>query len=272
MSFPQSRLQLSDRLYRKFLVAYSSEYRQKYGDEMAQVFRDLCLEIYHERGAAGLMVLWTSTLLDLFKTAIEDRWNTLPFPASHALVPIGSWAAIIAGLLSILFAFTHASPNHIDWVFRLKWVWPALGMLYLVALIGFGAKLMELSQSVGVGLIVALAGALVMFVAGFLIYSVSRIWISFRDGLLIVSVGIILMALFPRGSSYPRPLRILILTLGIFAMLTTLFVPAGYMGYLFDWDTTLFASLMGLCWIALGMIMLTGRLRVDAAQKKEKEK
>jgi hypothetical protein len=50
MSLPQSRLQLSDRLYRKFLVAYSSEYWEKFGDEMAQVFRDLCLEVYRERG------------------------------------------------------------------------------------------------------------------------------------------------------------------------------------------------------------------------------
>jgi hypothetical protein len=122
---------------------------------------------------------------------------------------------------------------------------------------------------VGVGLTVALAGALVMFVSGLFIYSVARIWVSFRDGLLIAAVEYILIALAPRGAPHPTWSRILVLTLGIFTLLTALFVPAGYMGYLFEGDSSLFTSLMGLCWIALGLGMLTGRFGDGAAQRKE---
>jgi hypothetical protein len=122
MSLPQSRLQLSDRLYRKFLVAYSSEYWEKFGDEMAQVFRDLCLEVYRERGAAGLVRLWGSTMFDLLKTAVEDRLRSKPIPAARILEPIVGWAALAGGFLTLVFAFTHASSNYIEWVFQLRWL------------------------------------------------------------------------------------------------------------------------------------------------------
>ena len=252
-------LQLSDRIYRKFLVAYSTEYRQEYGDEMAQVFRDLCLEVYRERGGAGLIGLWAATIFDLLKTATEERLDAFPLPSGRILQPLGGWASIVGGLLTIIFAFTHASPNWIDWVFRLNWIWPAMGFLYLLALLGLGAFQRSNQHSVGAGLVIAVTGALVMIVSGFYIYNVSRIWISFRDGLVIGAVGFLVMGLFHRRGDFSPRIKKLLVVLGAFILLTALFVPAGFMGYLFEGDTTLFAISMGLCWIAIGLVLLTGR-------------
>ena len=67
----------SDRVYRWMLAAYPSEFRQRYGPEMAQVFRTCCRASYKSSGAAGVLRLWLPTLWDWFWTAAGERFSAL---------------------------------------------------------------------------------------------------------------------------------------------------------------------------------------------------
>ena len=60
------------RVYRALLSAYPREFRDAYGDEMTQVFRDLCRE-ERRSGVTGLLRLWARVALDLASTAAVER-------------------------------------------------------------------------------------------------------------------------------------------------------------------------------------------------------
>jgi hypothetical protein len=60
----------SDRLYCALLLAYPRSFRQRFGPEMAQVFRD-CVRDAHQKG--NLLELWARTLGDLLATAPTEH-------------------------------------------------------------------------------------------------------------------------------------------------------------------------------------------------------
>jgi hypothetical protein len=60
------------RVYRALLSAYPREFRDAYGTEMTQVFRDLCRE-ERRSGMIGLVRLWARVALDLASTAAAER-------------------------------------------------------------------------------------------------------------------------------------------------------------------------------------------------------
>jgi hypothetical protein len=65
-------LRASERVYRALLAAYPREFRDAYGQQMRQAFRDLCRQ---ERwgGVMGLVRLWARTIVDLVSTAVVER-------------------------------------------------------------------------------------------------------------------------------------------------------------------------------------------------------
>jgi hypothetical protein len=91
-------LLISDRVYRILLAAYPVEFRQRYGPEMAQVFRTSCRTAYLASGTGGVARLWLPTLWDwawsstgewfssLFKRS--KMYNIHPWRASNQLIPI----------------------------------------------------------------------------------------------------------------------------------------------------------------------------------------
>lgn len=248
-------LRISELLFSKFMYAYSAKYREEFGDEIAQVFRDLCQDIYQHQGAAGLAKLLLEAIWDLLKTAAEERLGHGPGPSKQQLVLFGSWSAIGAGLVTFVFALTHASPDWIHWVFKLEWIWPVLGMLYLAGLIGIRAYQHLREESSGIVQTVAFVGAGVMTASGFLMLFLNRIWISYGNGLIVLAAGLLMMALkmlHIRGRSH---LSVALLCTGIFTLLLSLFIPSRYMGELFDGDASAFALLMGMSWIAIGLIL-----------------
>lgn len=255
----QRGIQLSDRFFRRLIHVYPTEHRRKFGGEMAQVFRDLCLEVYRREGTVGLAKLWAGTLVDLLRTGLEHRVGALPLPSRRETVTIGAWSAIAAGATTLGFALTHASPNWIDWVFRLKWMWPTIGTLCLIGLFGLAADRRSRRQPLDLGLVVALFGAAVMAISGSLMLFLNRVWISFGNGLLILGGGLVLMGLARLwGAQAPR-FYPLLLTTGAATVLLWLFAPAQYMGRLFRGDGALSAGLMGLGWIATGLALLRDR-------------
>ncbi len=66
-------LSFSDRMYRLLLAGYPAAFRQRYGVEMAQVFRDCCRAAYRANGPLGLTLLWFPTLWDWALTAARER-------------------------------------------------------------------------------------------------------------------------------------------------------------------------------------------------------
>ena len=65
------RRALSRRLYRLLLAAYPSEFRQRFGREMAVVFHDRCRDA--GRAPAALARLWAEALTDFVRTAPAEH-------------------------------------------------------------------------------------------------------------------------------------------------------------------------------------------------------
>jgi hypothetical protein len=68
---------LSGRVYGWLLAAYPAEFRQRYGPEMAQVFRTCCRASYAASGAGGVLRLWLPTLWDWAWSAAGERFSSL---------------------------------------------------------------------------------------------------------------------------------------------------------------------------------------------------
>ena len=102
MQQSQAVLSFSDNLYRRFLRAYPAEYRRGFSDDMAQVFRDLCREIYEREGLVGFLELWLTTLFDLLKTAIEERSKEVVQMTKEKFVRLSGWALMLGGATFIL--------------------------------------------------------------------------------------------------------------------------------------------------------------------------
>lgn len=71
---PLSKAQaIGQQAFAGLLRLYPREYRQVYGAHMAQLFADCSREAAAHSSAAALLALWASTLLDVCKTALEER-------------------------------------------------------------------------------------------------------------------------------------------------------------------------------------------------------
>ncbi len=115
MQQSQAVLSFSDNLYRRFLRAYPAEYRQGFSEDMAQVFRDLCREIYEREGLLGFLELWLTTLFDLLKTAIEERSKEVVQMTKGKFVRLSGWALMLAGATFMLgFAIGGAETSYSD--------------------------------------------------------------------------------------------------------------------------------------------------------------
>jgi len=115
MQQSQAVLSFSDNLYRRFLRAYPAEYRQGFSEDMAQVFRDLCREIYEREGLLWFLELWLTTLFDLLKTAIEERSKEVVQMTKGKFVRLSGWALMLAGATFMLgFAIGGAETSYSD--------------------------------------------------------------------------------------------------------------------------------------------------------------
>jgi len=70
MSFSQKVFQLS-------LLAYPREFRNEYGPQMAQLFRDCHRDEQREHGAPGVARLWLQTFFDIARTAPAEQLENL---------------------------------------------------------------------------------------------------------------------------------------------------------------------------------------------------
>ncbi|QYK51277.1 MAG: hypothetical protein KF701_01995 [Anaerolineales bacterium] len=71
---PLSKAQaIGQQAFAGLLLLYPRQYRQAYGAHMAQLFADCSREAAAHSSGDALLALWASTLLDVCKTALEER-------------------------------------------------------------------------------------------------------------------------------------------------------------------------------------------------------
>ena len=68
-------LQASEQVYARLARLYPPAYRARFGREMGQVFRSICLDAYRQAGAGGVLRLWLPVLWDWAWTAAY-QWLT----------------------------------------------------------------------------------------------------------------------------------------------------------------------------------------------------
>lgn len=103
---------LSTSVYSILLRGYPRSFRQTYGPHMAQVFRDSCLKAHRQSGPAGLPALWAATLIDWFKSVLEEQLNRDTEMTRIKFVRLGGWALMLAGLIYLL-TFLQLDPDRI---------------------------------------------------------------------------------------------------------------------------------------------------------------
>ena len=108
----QGKHPMSERLYAALLILYPKKFRAAYGQQMRLTFRDACRVAYHRNGSGGLLALWLPTLLDLFKSALEER-------ARQGEITMSKERLIaLAGPLSILVGVVWLVPAIVDFALR----------------------------------------------------------------------------------------------------------------------------------------------------------
>lgn len=63
----------SVRFYEILTAAYPARFRQEYGRQMLQVFRDCCVRAIDQNGMLGIARLWAATLLDLVQSLLSEH-------------------------------------------------------------------------------------------------------------------------------------------------------------------------------------------------------
>ncbi len=66
-------MKLSERVYRRLLVAYPANHRRRYGDPMTQLFRD---RLRQDGGGFSTVLVWGHIGFDLVHSAFTERMET----------------------------------------------------------------------------------------------------------------------------------------------------------------------------------------------------
>lgn len=108
-------------LYGLLIALYPQSFRHEYGPHMAQVFRDCCRETYRKDGPLGMVSLWAFTLLDLFKSVVEEHMHKETAMSKANFVRLSGWGLVVAGLSHALGIFASTGQS---------FLWRNLGVRY----------------------------------------------------------------------------------------------------------------------------------------------
>jgi hypothetical protein len=94
---PQS-VALSVRIYWLLLAVYPAAFRQMYGSDMLQVFRDCCLNALHRTGMPGLLTLWGETFADVLRSALEQNLHRNVHISQAQWIRMSGWCLSLGGV------------------------------------------------------------------------------------------------------------------------------------------------------------------------------
>lgn len=275
----RSKLLVSERFYEALLHLYPKEFRATYGQQMRLTFRDACQAAYRQNGTVGLLALWLPTLLDLFKSALEERARQGEITMSNArLATLAGPLTIVVGAMWVLasiggFVFqTFLSGDEAFLGFMaLPFFLSFVPMLF--ALIGTRLRFHLSAGTLGrLGLALSVAGCtgvIVSLLVSILLGGVApevgqSLWVNYTAVIcfLIIRIGYILFGvdalryrLLPRWNLLPLLLGLtFVLSLPIAWFGVPAFLPS-------QWATPfLHFFITGACWVLFG-IAITGRKR-----------
>lgn len=278
-------LWLSEWLYSALLYLYPRRFRAAYGQQMRQTFRDACRLAYRQKRVRGVLALWPPTLLDMLKSALEERAQQGEMTMFKARL------VTLAGPLTMLVGILWLTACVGDFVFRLgaEGNEAFLGLVaipfflsfvpLLFAVIGIRLRFHLVAGSVGrIGLALSVAGGAGVMVSvltnillsGLVPEAGSHLWanyaavfsvLSVRVGFILFGVDVQRYRLLPRWNLLPLLLGLtVVLSLPLEWFGVPAFLPAA-------WATPyLHFAVSGVCWLLFGMTMLgQGRATQAAA-------
>lgn len=215
-----SLVSFSTTLYNLLLATYPSGFRHEYGPHMAQVFRDCTLRSYRLDGLPGVLDLWIRTLLDYFKSVIEEHLQQGVHMSKSKFIRLSGWAFIL-GATTLLVVFLidlrdapPYDPNYflskpIDRYFEYATtiLMPTSFLLLMVGMIGLYLRYRDEINNIGkFGLIVGIIGGVSSFTGSILFITDSEFsWNLFFAGFLLFFLGLVIFGIGSlRDSPLPR--------------------------------------------------------------------
>jgi len=274
----RGKLLLSERLYVALLYLYPKKFRAAYGEQMRLTFRDACWVAYHQNGAGGLLALWLPTLLDLFKSALEEQARQGEITMSKArLTALAGSLTILVGSVWLVWSLGDlglrsglASAETFVAFWSIPFFLSFVPMLF--ALIGTGLRFHQSGGVLGrLGLALSVAGCagLIVSVLAYLLLSGAApegeqpTWVSYaalvcflsiRIGYILFGIDTLRYRLLPRWNLLP-------LLLGSTVVLSLPFDWFGAPALLpVHWVSPfLHFAISGACWVLLGIALMEQR-------------
>ena len=252
-----------------------------YGQQMRLTFRDACRAAYRRNGIVGLLILWLPTLLDLFKSALEERAQQ-----GELTVLKGPLIALAGPLTIAVGALMMGGPiGDLVWLVRPSeplWEFFHFHMLivsFVLMLPAFIATRLRYQENAGglgrLGLILSVVGAggmspivLASFLLSVLLPGPLQLnWLngvvvicalSILSGHILFGIDALRYKLLPRWNAIPLLVG---LTAPLFSMVPVILESALHIDrYQVEVTiVTLYSSLTGLWWVLIGIAMMGQR-------------
>jgi len=103
-------LHFSEKVFSILMFLYPRAYRDSYGEEMADIFKEISRDVYASKGPIGLFVEWVHTLADVPGHAMIERVDHIQQRKSSQFLRASGYASIFAGLSGALI--TSFNPGH----------------------------------------------------------------------------------------------------------------------------------------------------------------
>jgi hypothetical protein len=250
---------LSISFYSMLLATYPSGFRHDYGPHMAQVFRDYCLRSYRLDGLPGMLNLWTLTLLDYFKSVVEEHLQKGIHMSKSTFIRLSGWSFVLGAFTFLVVTLISIrdvpeyNPNNffsrpIDLYleYAVAILAPISLFLLLVGMIGLYLRYGDETNSFGkFSLIMGIIGGIITLGAVIALFSTESSWSwgAWLVGTFLYYLGLVLFGFVAvRDNLLPR-LNALPIIAGIWLPLWIL------LSSQMDWESAQF--------IDLGIFLLT---------------
>jgi len=274
------RLLISEQLYEVLLYLYPKKFRAAYSLQMRLTFRDACRVAYRQNGGGGLLALWLPTLLDLFKSALEERVRQGEIIMSkERLITLAGPFTIVIGLLWVLASIGEfvllvglGSPDSFWDIF---WFFPVLlsFLLMIPTFIGTRLRYIQSVSSLGrLGLILSVAGCVgmcVFLLVGIVLgafgieqetwpnYVIAACFLTPMIGHILFGIDTLRYRLLPRWNVMPLLVGLPSILLIVPSLLIDGSTPHRFELTLIT--TFLRFALTGACWVLLGIALMDQR-------------
>ena len=283
----QRKHHTSEWLYAAALYLYPKKFRATYGQQMRLTFRDACRVAYRLNGMGGLLALWLPTLLDLFKSALEERARQgeiimskerLMALAGPLTIVVG--ALMLVGPISDLVQLVRPPYTEALWeFFHFRTATVSLAVM-LPAFLGTWLRYKESASGLGrLGLILNVSGCVTFCLAlsaDFLLdvlqllehptgpnYAMAASIVSILIGHVLFGIDALRYKLLPRWNAMPLLVGLTTPLLGVLSVI----IESALRIDRYQVELTiapLQSSITGVCWVLMGMAMLGQRQAHEA--------